>query len=239
MKYMGSKNRHASQILPIILKDRRKNQFYVEPFVGGFNLIDKVDGPRIANDVHKPLISLFKAIQDGWIPPTEITEDEYNDIKFHWMKYPDHLVAFVGYGCSYSGKWFGGYARGNDSRGNPRNYCMESHKNIMKQAPKIKGVMLQNTDYKKMKIPKNSIIYCDPPYVDTTSYSAIDKINNFNHSDFWNWVKSKHNDGHVVFVSEYKAPKEFKCVWEKEVNNSLTSNTGSKKGVEKLFTLDR
>lgn len=35
MKYMGSKNRIAKEILPIILRDRKPNQWYVEPFVGG------------------------------------------------------------------------------------------------------------------------------------------------------------------------------------------------------------
>ncbi len=39
MKYMGSKNRIAKQILPIILKNRTKEQYYIEPFVGGANLI--------------------------------------------------------------------------------------------------------------------------------------------------------------------------------------------------------
>ena len=42
MKYMGSKARIAKHILPIILKDRKPNQWYSEPFTGGANLIDKV-----------------------------------------------------------------------------------------------------------------------------------------------------------------------------------------------------
>ena len=50
MKYMGGKNRIAKDILPIILKDRKENQFYVEPFAGGCNVIDKVEGRRLAND---------------------------------------------------------------------------------------------------------------------------------------------------------------------------------------------
>jgi len=41
--------------------------------------------------------------------------------------------------------------------------------------------------------------------------------------------------GHDVFVSEYSAPDDFACVWSKEVNNSLTKDTGSKKGFECLF----
>ena len=59
MKYMGSKNRHAKALLPIILKNRRDDQWYVEPFVGGFNMIDKVPGLRLANDSHYYLIELF------------------------------------------------------------------------------------------------------------------------------------------------------------------------------------
>ncbi|NRB83319.1 MAG: hypothetical protein HRU49_06050 [Winogradskyella sp.] len=53
MKYMGSKARFAKDLLPIILKDRKPNQVYLEPFAGGMNMTDKVDGMRIANDQHR------------------------------------------------------------------------------------------------------------------------------------------------------------------------------------------
>jgi DNA adenine methylase len=65
MKYMGSKNRIAKHILPIILKDRKEGQWYIEPFVGGFNLIDKVKGNRIAADCNPYITTLFTAIQRG------------------------------------------------------------------------------------------------------------------------------------------------------------------------------
>ena len=42
--------------------------------------------------------------------------------------------------------------------------------------------------------------------------------------------------GHKVFISEYNAPEDFECLWQMEVNSSLTKNTGSKKATEKLFT---
>ena len=80
MKYMGSKNRHAKELLPIILNNRKPEQWYVEPFVGCFNIIDKVDGNRIANDSAYYLIELFKAIQRGWQPPDSISEKEYQVI---------------------------------------------------------------------------------------------------------------------------------------------------------------
>jgi len=37
MKYMGSKTRIAKYILPIMLKERKEGQVWVEPFVGGGN----------------------------------------------------------------------------------------------------------------------------------------------------------------------------------------------------------
>ena len=56
---MGGKNRIAKDILPIILKDRKENQFYVEPFAGGCNVIDKVEGRRLANDKSEYLMEMW------------------------------------------------------------------------------------------------------------------------------------------------------------------------------------
>lgn len=225
MKYVGSKNRHAKELLPIILKDRRENQYYIEPFVGGFNMIDKVKGMRIANDSNYYLIELFKAVQSGWVPPKNISEEEYKNARLNKTSLPPHLVGFIGFCCSYSGKFFGGFARGEG-----RNYADESSRNLLKQAENIKGVEIYNKSYVDLYIPKNSIIYCDPPYQGTTKYK--DEID---YTVFWDWVREKSKEGHKVFVSEYNAPIDFICVWSKEVNNTLVQNTGSKKGIEKLF----
>lgn len=55
MKYMGSKSRIAKEILPIMLKERGERT-WVEPFVGGANMIDKVEGKRIGADLNYYLI---------------------------------------------------------------------------------------------------------------------------------------------------------------------------------------
>lgn len=227
MKYMGSKNRIAKHLLPIMLENRN-GRTWVEPFVGGANMIDKVDGDRIGADFNEYVISLFTGIQNGFIPPNEVSEEEYKQARLNRKVTP--LVSFIGFGCSYSGKWFGGYARGNTSKGKPRNYCLESKKNILKQAENLKDVKFIHSSYQELDIPPNSLIYCDPPYEGTTKYK--DK---FNHAEFWEWCRNKAKEGHQVYISEYNAPKDFKCVWEKEVNSSLTKDTGSKKATEKLF----
>ena len=44
----------------------------------------------------------------------------------------------------------------------------------------------------------------------------------------------------TIFVSEYNAPDDFKCVWQKEAKSSLSANGkigGNKISVEKLFKI--
>tara|TARA_R110002020_G_scaffold210667_1_gene416847 strand:- start:500 stop:1207 length:708 start_codon:yes stop_codon:yes gene_type:complete len=231
MKYMGSKNRIAKHLLPIMLENRN-GRTWVEPFVGGSNMIDKVDGKRIGADFNEYVISLFTGIRNGFIPPNEVSEEEYKQARLNREVTP--LVSFIGFGCSYSGKWFGGYARGNTNKGIPRNYCLESKKNILKQAEKLKDVKFIHSSYQDLEIPPNSLIYCDPPYEGTTKYK-----DGFIHTEFWEWCRTKTKEGHQVFISEYNAPSDFKSIYSKEVNSSLTKDTGSKKANEQLFIYNR
>ncbi len=103
---MGSKRRIAKDILPIILKDRKPDQYYVEPFVGGANTIDKVCGPRIGNDINPYLSAMWSELVKGWCPPDFVSNDEYNDINHNKDKYPMELVGFVGIACSFGAKFF-------------------------------------------------------------------------------------------------------------------------------------
>lgn len=233
MKYMGSKNRIAKEILPIILRDRHSSQFYVEPFCGGCNLIDKVNGNRIASDSNKYIVGMFKALQDGLFFPKEVSESFYKEVRDNKDRFDDHIVGFVGFGCSYAGKFFGGYARGKNNNGVERNYCLESYNNLMKQKKLLENVNFYCCSYQNLIIPEKSIIYCDPPYRNTTKY-----YKDFNHDWFWLWCEHKTKMGHRVYVSEYEAPITWTPIWEKEINSSLTKQTGSKKGIEKLFVYD-
>jgi len=158
MKYMGSKNRFAKEMLPLLLKNRTKNQYYVEPFAGGMNMIDKVSGKRIANDIHTDLIEMWKALASGWIPPLNVSEEDYMNIKNGKIEVDKALSGYIGFN-SYGGKWFSGYRR--DKQGK-RDYWREHYNNIMKQVPNIKDVVFLNSSFTDLKIPEGSIIYCDP-----------------------------------------------------------------------------
>jgi DNA adenine methylase len=232
MKYMGSKQRISKYILPIMLSEKRDNQVWVEPFVGGGNTIDKVSGERIGSDSNKYVIDALVSIRDfvHELPKdnSEFTEGDYKQLRAS-EEYKHK--GYAGFAFSYGGKWLGGWSRDSDGK---RDYVSEAYRNAVKQSKRLQGVKLLTCDYSQLDIPKNSIIYCDPPYANSTKY-----LNGFNHLDFFNWCRKKVIDGHIVYVSEYNAPDDFKCVFEKEIVSSLTKDTGSKKGVERLFKIDR
>ena len=106
MKYMGSKNRIAKHILPIMLKDRKDGQYWVEPFVGGANMIDKVAGNRIGADVNESLIMCLKALSNGWFPPEFISRELYNECRSaYYSGCTSAIIGYVGINGSYGGRW--------------------------------------------------------------------------------------------------------------------------------------
>ena len=235
MKYMGSKKRIVKQILRIMLKERKHNQWWVEPFVGGGNVISGVSGPRMGSDIDFNAIQALIHIRDNIesLPKNnrEFTEFKYLEIKENTSDY--EYKSYVGFIASYGGRWLNGWARGKDCRGKDRDYILEAYKNAIVQSKKLKGVVLIHTPYQNLNIPPNSIIYCDPPYKGTTEYCK----KGFDSDVFWEWCRTKQKQGHSVFISEYDAPNDFECIFRKEITNTLEKETGSKTGIEKLFRL--
>lgn len=232
---MGSKRRIAKQILTIILEGRKDGQYYVEPFCGGCNTIDKVQGNRIANDGNPYLIAMWEALSWGWDPQKIISREHYCEVRECYSQnmdvYPMHYTGWIGFVGSFNGIFFGGYAGHSviTKSGKIRDYIGEASRNILAQVPLLDGVQFTNHSYADMIIPPNSIIYCDPPYAGVSKYKySID------HENFWAWCREKVAEGHDVFVSEYNAPDDFVCVWEQKLR--VCVNPGSdKQAIEKLF----
>ena len=234
MKYMGSKARIAKQILPIILKDRVEGQCYVEPFVGGANTIQDVTGKRLGSDFNSSVVKALKFIRDSTTP---LSNAEYGEFEYlaaaenaRAGNYVTDLDSYALIAFSFGAKWIGGWSRGMSSEGRHRDYVAEQHRASEKQKPKLQGVELISCSYDQLEIPEGSVIYCDPPYEGVTGYK--DK---FNHVEFWQWCRGRSMDGHQVFISEYSAPNDFKCIWEQGLNVSTAKNGKQKTAVEKLF----
>ena len=65
----------------------------------------------------------------------------------------------------------------------------------------------------------------------TTKYK-----DDFNHDEFWDWCRLMSMEHNKVYVSEYNAPDDFKCVWQKQVTNPMR-RIKTYKLIEKLFTI--
>jgi len=114
---MGSKSRIAKHIVPIIQKyiDDNSINTYVEPFVGGANVIDKIKCKnKYGSDYNKYLIALLQRVRNKEPLLEEVSRELYNDVRSNQDngKYEDWIVGNVGFLASFNGRWFdGGYAK--------------------------------------------------------------------------------------------------------------------------------
>ena len=228
MRYFGGKQRISKNLSKFLNSLLGEGQPFVDAFCGSCNVVSQIDDQRvrIANDIHQDLISMWKMVQLGWLPPREVTEDEYKKIKLSGEPW---LRAFVGFGCSYSGKFWGGYARG----GETRNYAENAYNSTMKKASNLKDVYFYSGSYKDIEIPEGSLVYCDIPYKGTTGYST----GSFDHESFYMWAKEKAG----VVVSEYakNVPDGATVIWTQKSKKDIRNKFGLQEPTEEvLFTWD-
>lgn len=247
MRYKGSKERIAKSILVVIndCMEFLNTDTYIEPFVGGANLIDKVKAKnRYGSDIQYYLIALLSHVESGGRLPEFITREEYVAIresikidgkyyngKIDGNVYEDWYIGAAGFLASRQGNWFdGGYSGiGEGQDGKIRNYYEEYKNNIEKQRDSLKGILFECKDYRYVE-STNSVIYCDIPYEGTRKYAST---GGFNHQEFWEWAREMSNEN-IVLVSEYCAPSDWECVWSGELQSSIAVEK-TYSTIEKLY----
>lgn len=238
MKYMGSKRAIAKEICPIIQSYADKSSFYIEPFVGGANVLEHINHPsRIGIDKNMYLIELLKHVTKVDDLPQDVTREHYNDVREEWKKrengmeskYEDWYIGAIGFLASYNGKFFdGGYAKSCGGR----NFYDEARRNLRKQMLRIYNCIYVCGDYSIVdERAENCTIYCDPPYKGTTQYGVS---KDFDYDRFYDWVIRMSKNNYVIF-SEQDAPKCFSCIWEKGTRRTLNPTDKSKIVPERLF----
>jgi DNA adenine methylase len=169
--------------------------------------------------------------------PTEVSEEMYNDVKSdyinHTNKYEDYIIGYVGTCCSFGGSWFNGYARFNPNKN--EDHIKEAYNGLKKQVENfigLKKTVFLHCTYDRVLLHKNDIVYCDPPYASTKKYES-----DFDNDAFWEWAREASKKVKKLYISEYDAPSDFKCIWQMEKKDSLGTQKGKKQNtkVEKLF----
>ncbi len=238
MKYQGSKARIVNEILPIMLNAMRPDQAFVDGFTGGGSVIQNVppEYRRIANDNNRYLIAMWeKLTTTNWQPPTRIEKSFYDKVRDSWHKndgkYEDALIGWVGFQASRNGRFFDGGYSSHNHKG--RDYINENIRNTIKQLPFLMGGEWQCGSYECISMPKASLVYYDPPYRGTSSYTTA---KDFDYDRFYDWVRQMKRDGHTVYISEYNMPGDFSAVWQKTITNSVNP-TKTYQATERLWTI--
>lgn len=223
MHYLGSKARHAKEITAITLAGRRADQIYVEPFVGGGNVIVNVPqgAGRIANDKNFAMVSLLDQLGNhGWLPPETMTKAEWRKV----MKDKDQtaslspegqaLFAFAATGPTFGSMWAGQWAK--DYPGMEGTRYRQAREAAIRDVPGLTGIEFHHGSFADLVIPDRALVYCDPPYFGTTGYAGAtvqilegesNSKNSWKASVFWRWADALVDRGCSVFVSEYRGPE--------------------------------
>jgi len=236
MKYLGGKQRlgkHLSPFLKLlwthVLESTGKPlDGYIEPFCGSLgvfrNMTDLPTNKFIANDYHPDLIQMWNEVKDGtFVYPESVSEEEYISAKK--ILSPSALKAFIGFGMSFGGRFFGAFAHKymNEKK---EDFCKEMMHSLKRAAPLLKNTEFTNNSYLDLR-PKNMFIYCDPPYKYTKfpiKYRRdVKKYDVFDNELFWNTVREWSLSNFVV-VSEMDAPADFVEIWNFEKYRSAAQS---------------
>lgn len=240
MRYCGSKRKFMRYLLPILTEKLDENSRFIDLFGGGMNVVSEIPiQNKVAVDYNKCVIALWKEIQNNGMKniPLDITEDDYNEIKFCYLNgtgtYDEYITAYAGTCCSFGGAWFNGYARYNPKK--KEDHIAEARRGLEKQVETfkyLKDTIFIYDSYENIELRKDDIVYCDPPYQSTKKYET-----DFDNTAFWNWARYVAKKVKALYISEYDAPFDFKCIWQMEKKDALGRKQGKKQNtkIEKLF----
>jgi site-specific DNA-adenine methylase len=224
MQYQGGKSRLAKHLVPFLvqaLDETGGEGVFIEPFVGGFNIVPALPPgpwPCFCSDRHPGLISLYRALREGWQPPRELREGRYAELRAanDWTN-PE--TAFAAFGCSFGAKEWGGYAR--NRRGD--SYASWASASLLRKAPHTQRCWFFTQEYRAVHaLDSRHVVYADPPYLGTTQYRTP-----FDHTPFYAWCEARAAEGAAVFVSEFTSPARpgWEIVWQRD--RQVQINQGS------------
>lgn len=205
--------------------------------LGVWELGGRVD---LAGDIVRPLISLYRALGDGWDPPANVDEALYQRMLDRFrsgrdrdplvgdLDPDDPLTAFVGFFCSFSGKWWGGYARNvavprfdapPSRRKRPVTACdlrpvsAASRAGLLAMVPAIRATSLRCAPMLADLPGDPAAILIDWPYYKTEGYPAAPPFDTYRER----LRAAEASRRHFVVVCEFAMPPAWREVWTARV----------------------
>lgn len=223
MQYVGGKQKSGgSQIAKVIAQTAVTQGIdsYVEPFCGGLSVTSRVTiKKRTASDACLPLITLYRAIQQGWVPPVSLSREEWEQLR-HRQDPNDPLTAFAGIGCSVHGAWFRGYAARYKYTKRWVTSATAAANSLTKKLSRCANVTFNAHDYHDA--PSGGLTYLDPPYAGMMGYPAAPP---WQPREFWSWALERTKKG-LVAVSEMSAPEGWSPLLTFDLQHRIATGSG-------------
>lgn len=234
MIYKGSRIKEKKEIVPYLnfyIKDNNITKFY-DLFCGGANITSAIDCENVyASDLSPTLISLHMAAQKNFdLIPSTINEEEWNKALKEFKKIiqytsdyrdlrdyqqltslPLYVIGAAEWyaNCSQSQFHFPNFDSINGTR-----YYEEAYNVHKLQAShaNYKNIHFSLSNYWRVLIEPNSLIYCDAPHKNGVSYLINHR---FDYNKYYNWLRYT-SKFHPIFITEREMPSDFKIVWSSE-----------------------
>lgn len=180
------------------------------------------------SDINPYLMAMHQAVVQGWLPPTQITQEMYDFgkslLQSIWTlphvfqqsakvqileSAKAQLIGYVGFAFDQHGKFFHGPYHVPSGGPSTELDC----EIFMSRKELFRYVHLSCCDYRMIPdklLAERTILYCDipRPMVDPSHYNK-----DFDESEFWRWANDKKTRC-TLFVSAYDAPPGWKLIWQ-------------------------
>lgn len=249
--YSGSKINYVDKINSII--DKSNSKYYYEPFLGSgavFLNLNKKFEHHFISDINPHLIRIWKSINElnytdvmeiynsvindfgdigknkeayynfrNWFNENKFKSDSVEEGIYLMILYNSCINSFARYGPTGFNQSFG-------NRNYTGLYKSETHEAIKN---KLKNTTIVNTDFYKLNINSDSILFLDPPYIERpSSYSTLSN-NDFN--KLMEFIKQTNNEICYTDIEHEFLPDLNKIILRDEMKstspNRKTNNTGN------------
>ena len=104
----------------------------------------------------------------------------------------------------------------------------------LERLEQLERLQLNCGDYKKYQYTDGDVVYCDPPYEDTATYSDA----GFDHAEFYEWAATR---PYKVFFSSFQqiSDDRFKMIYAKRKRNLNNGARNLLYNFECLYTNDK
>lgn len=222
------------------LEGRELSGAYIEPFIGGGN-VAAVMGNLFDNahysDAHPDLILMYEAFRRGEFNEStkHPTREEFDQLK---KEEPSALRGLVGFGCSFSAAFFSGFICDEKNHAKRRCHFYASIRRVNADIKTMSGrktTTFEHKSYMDVKASEGDVIYCDPPYANTSGYTVGD----FDTNAFWRKAQEWVDNGAYVYVSEYEAPPSAAIICEQTKRVAAAGAHRAKTATDRLFRLHK